>query len=121
MSKQLLDKIDGLVGELERLRELAILLPDANNEIEYAVSNSSVLIFIPYALHILAEWQERLARFGFVRADLYGANEYGITVHENYPRDACSLISMETGQRITLWLCPDHPKATIKKGSIPQL
>jgi hypothetical protein len=127
MSKQLISKIEELEVHLDLMKSLALSLPEASDEIEYAVVNSGILIYIPYALHILAEWQERLNRLGFTRADPFCSNEYGITVHEGMSRDCCRMIVSPTSSKhpypihVSLWLCPDHPKATIKKGAIPQL
>lgn len=119
MSKQLLEKSLELIDKLEQIKELSFLLPEANDEIQYALSNSSILIYIPYNLHLLAEWQERLNKLGFTRADRFMANEYGISTHYDYDKDSCAMYNKELGLSITLWLCPGHPLASVKKGNIP--
>lgn len=121
MSKQLAKKVLDLIESLEKIGQLSLLLPEASDEIEYAISNSSILIYIPYNLTILAQWQERLNTLGFTREDRDAANEYGITVHDNYDKDCCRMVNKELGIAISLWLCPGHPMASVKKGNIPQI
>lgn len=122
MSKQLAKKVLDLIESLEKIGQLSLLLPEASDEIEYAISNSSILIYIPYNLTILAQWQERLNSLGFTREHTFvgDLNTYGITVHDNYDKDCCRMVNKELGIAISLWLCPGHPMASVKKGNIPQ-
>ena len=119
MSKQLIEKVDNLQESLKKIRSLASWLPEANDKIQYAISNSSILIYIPYNLHLLAEWQERLNKLGFTRADRYLVNEHGISVHSDYDKDSCTMVNQDLDLVITLWLCPGHPMASVKKGNLP--
>ena len=121
MSKQLIEKVDNLQESLKKIRSLASWLPEANDEIQYAISNSSILIYIPYNLHLLAEWQERLNKLGFTRENKFfsGSNEYGVVVHHEYDKDSCTMTNKDLDLVITLWLCPGHPMASVKKGNIP--
>lgn len=121
MSKQLTDKIDEQVERLKTLYSLAPLLPEASDETEYAISNGSILVYIPYNLTILAQWKEILNTLGFMVEDTFAANEYGVTVHEGYDKDCCRMVNKELGVSVALWLCPGHPMASVKKGNIPQL
>lgn len=120
MSKQLIERVDVLMESLEKIKSIAPLFPEASDEIRYDVVNGSVLIYIPYSLSILAQWQERLNQLGFTR-DGINQNFHGITVHEDYDKDCCRMVNKELGISVALWLCPGHPMASVRKGTIPQL
>lgn len=121
MSKQLVEKANGIIEKLEIIKKLASAFPEASDEVEYAISNNSILAYIPYNLSLLAIWQEKLNMLGFTRENIWSANEYGITVHENYDKDCCRMVNKELDIAVALWLCPGHPMASVKKGNIPQL